>query len=145
MTSRGWSALAICLLAALAISAGLAVIGGPSEARKERRDRKRDDDLSDLTMLVRCLAEADGKRLPARLVPGGACPWQGALTDPLTGHPYRYQVTGPRSYLLCADYERPEDRAPALRRHDVQGCVQGHYLPSPPGPPGAAATLPYRD
>ncbi len=132
MTStRGWPALAIALLAALAVAGGLFLTGGPAEARKERRDRQRDGDLAALVGLVRCLAEHDGDRLPGKLAPSPDCDWVGELQDPLTGQPYRYLVTGPHGYRLCADFELPEDRPPGLRDRDAEGCVSREYLPKP--------------
>ncbi|CAM3230301.1 hypothetical protein SAMN04488021_1297 [Paracoccus aminovorans] len=145
MTSRGWPALVIGLLAALAVGAGLVLTGGPSEARKERRDRQRDSDLSALAGLVRCLAEHDHRRLPQVLAPTPDCDWQARLQDPFTGKPYRYEVTGPRSYRLCADFELPEDRPPGLRDRDAAGCVSREYLPGRRTAPGAEATIPYRE
>lgn len=139
MTSmKSWPGLAIVLLAALAIGAGLVLTGGPAEARKERRDRQRDSDLAALTGLVNCLAGRDDHRLPPRLTPTPDCDWQGLKQDPLTGTSYRYEVTGPHSYRLCADFELPEDRPPGLRDRDASGCVSREYLPE------RAATIPYR-
>lgn len=133
MTSRGWPAVLIALLAVLAIGVGLALTGGPGTARQERRDQSREGDLSRLAVLVRCLADANGRRLPERLQPSSDCDGQARLQDPFTGTPYRYQVIGPRRYRLCAEFEQPEDRPPELRDRDAAGCVSRDYVPSPPG------------
>lgn len=133
MTSRGWPAVLIAMLAALAIGAGLLLTGGPGQARQERRDQSREGDLSRLSALVRCLADANGRRLPERLQPSRDCDGQARLQDPFTGTPYRYRVIGPRRYQLCADFERPEDRAPDLRDRDAAGCDSRDYVPSPSG------------
>lgn len=133
MISRGWPALLITLLAALAIGIGLALTGGPGTARQERRDQSREADLSRLAVLVRCLADANGRRLPERLQPSPDCAGQARLQDPFSGAPYRYQVIGPRRYRLCADFELPEDRPRELADRDAGGCVSRDYVPSPPG------------
>lgn len=137
MTSRGWPAVLIALLAALAIGAGLLLTGGPGTARQERRDQSRESDLSDLSLLVRCLADANGRRLPERLEITPDCDPQARLNDPFTGTPYRYAVIGPRRYRLCADFELPENRAPGLRDRDAAGCVSRDYLPRPRDDRGA--------
>lgn len=54
--TKGWAAIALAVIAAIVIGAGLVLTGGPAEARKERRDRERDSDLTALTELVDCLA-----------------------------------------------------------------------------------------
>ncbi|MFC3570586.1 hypothetical protein [Paracoccus sp. TOH] len=141
--TRRWPTIAIGLLAAIAIVLGLALTGGPGQARKERRDRQREGDLSALATLVRCLADNNGRRLPARLETTPQCDWQARLADPFTGAPYRYEVTGPRSYRLCAGFELPEDRPPGLRDRDAEGCVRRDYLPSASAAP--AAPIPGRD
>lgn len=144
MTSRGWPAILIMVLAALAVGAGLVLTGGPGQARQERRDRQRDGDLANLSLLVRCLADLNGRHLPERLETTPDCDWQPRLNDPGTGKPYRYQVTGPNSYRLCADFELPDNSPPGPRSRDAEGCVSRDYLPGPRGTPGADAGILYR-
>lgn len=144
MTSRGWPAILIAVLAALAIGAGLTLTGGPGQARQERRDQSRESDLSRLAVLVRCLAEAGGRRLPDRLESTPDCNWQVQLNDRFTGKPYRYEVIGPRRYRLCADFELPENRPPDLRDRDDAGCVSRDYVPGPAATPGGDAGILYR-
>ena len=64
---KGWPAMALTVVAAIAIGAGLALTGGPGQARKERRDQQRADDLSTLAGLVECLAGTNRGQLPDRL------------------------------------------------------------------------------
>lgn len=137
---KGWPAMALTVVAAIAIGAGLALTGGPGQARKERRDQQRADDLSTLAGLVECLAGTNCGQLPDRLAVTLQCDWQAALNDPYTGQPYRYEATGPRSYRLCADFETPP---PGTRRpwgRDANGCIGRQYAPSPKS--GAAVTIP---
>ncbi|KRW95763.1 hypothetical protein [Paracoccus sp. MKU1] len=142
---KGWATIAIALLAAVAVVAGLALTGGPGHARKERRDRERESDLADLGRLVVCLARENGDRLPEALETTPPCDWQVRLADPFTGVPYRYEVTGPRSYRLCAGFELPPRRSPGLAERDETGCSARSFIPAGPQRPGAGATIPYRD
>ncbi|WP_313351604.1 hypothetical protein [Paracoccus sp. (in: a-proteobacteria)] len=142
--TKGWATLAIALLAVVAIVAGLVLTGGPGQARKERRDRERESDLSHLSRLVGCLARENGNRLPesVRTTPG--CDWQLRLADPFTGAPYHYEVTGPRSYLLCAGFELPQRPPHGLSDRDESGCIARVFIPAGPQRPAAGATIPYR-
>ncbi len=148
---KGWATLAIALLAATAVVAGLALTGGPGHARKERRDRERENDLANLGRLVVCLARENGDRLPEMLDTTPRCDRQVRLADPFTGEPYRYEVTGPRSYRLCAGFELPQRRSPGLADRDATGCSTRTFIPAGPQRPGAGpvsgagATIPYRD
>ena len=138
--TKGWATVALLTVAAIVIGAGLALTGGPGQARKERRDQQRADDLSTLAGLVECLAGTNRGQLPDRLAVTLQCDWQAALNDPYTGQPYRYEATGPRSYRLCADFETPP---PGTRRpwgRDANGCIGRQYAPSPKS--GAAVTIP---
>ena len=141
--TKGWATVALLTVAAIVIGAGLALTGGPGQARKERRDQQREDDLGALVGLVDCLAGTNRGQLRDRLAVTPQCDWQAALDDPLTGQPYRYEPTGPRSYRLCADFETPppETRRPWGR--DAKGCLGRQYAPSPQS--GAAATIPYQE
>ena len=139
---KGWAAIAQAVIAAIVIGAGLALTGGPVEARKERRDRERESDLATLTGLVDCLAQENRGQLPDRLAPTSECDWQSDLADPFTGQPYRYERTGPRGYRLCAGFETPppDTRGPWGRDHD--GCISRQYIAA--SRDGSAATIPFR-
>lgn len=141
--TKGWATLALAIAAVVMIGAGLALTGGPGQARKERRDQDRESDLMALTGLVDCLALANRGQLPDRLVATAECDWHAALDDPFSGQPYRYERTGPRSYRLCAAFETPPTEPLAAWGRDSEGCISRMHVP--PGQSGAAATIPYRD
>ena len=129
--TKGWATAALAVVAAALVGAGLLLSGGPDQARKERRDRQRLDDLVALEPLVDCLANANRGQLPDRLAPGPQCNWPAGLEDPFTGQPYRYARTGPRSYRLCAGFETPPpdgDRFGPFMR-DAEGCIGRLYVP----------------
>lgn len=142
---KGWATIAIALLAAAAVVAGLALTGGPGHARKERRDRERESDLANLGRLVVCLARENGDRLPETLATTPQCDWQVRLADPFTGAPYRYEVTGPRSYRLCAGFELPQPPRSGPWDRDAAGCSTRSFIPTGSQRPGAEAAIPYRD
>ncbi len=141
--TKGWATAAIVLIAALAIGAGLALTGGPGQARKERRDKQRENDLNMLARLVDCMATENRGQLPDALAPAPQCNWQVQLNDPFTKQPYRYQVTSPRSYQLCATFETVPPKMRRLYLRDADGCVRREY--DPPRQSGAGATIPYQD
>ena len=129
--TKGWATAAIVLIAALAIGAGLALTGGPGQARKERRDKQRENDLNMLARLVDCMATENRGQLPDALAPAPQCNWQVQLNDPFTKQPYRYQVTSPRSYQLCATFETPPPKTRGPWGRDENGCVSRQYIRSP--------------
>jgi hypothetical protein len=107
MSFERTAALAAGLLVAAGIGGGLFITGSPQHARTEALDVRRSEDLS-------LIAEAIERRLPT---PHGSLPptlppgiftrrsdGSDATRDPLTGVPYRYHRTGPRSYQLCATF-----------------------------------------
>lgn len=129
--TKGWATAALAFAAVALVGAGLLLSGGPDQARKERRDRQRLDDLVALKALVDCLANANRGQLPDRLADSTQCSWPARLDDPFTGQPYRYAPTGPRSYRLCAGFETPppggERFGPFMR--DAEGCIGRLYVP----------------
>lgn len=143
---QGWASLALAALAAAGVVAGLALTGGPMEARKERRDSMRAGDLMAMARQVECLAQQGDGALPAEVAASESCPFTGRLSDPFTGAAYRYEVIDDRSWRLCTVFETPAEpqsrHGPAAR--DDAGCGV-HHLPPPvelrggfvePAPPG---------
>lgn len=126
------ASLGLAALAAAAVLAGLALTGGPMEARRERRDAAREGDLMALARQVECLAQQDDGALPPQVAASEACPFTGRLADPFTGMAYRYEAIDDRSWRLCAAFETPPDPdtrwGPAIR--DEAGCTT-HHLPPP--------------
>lgn len=141
--TKGWATMALVAVAAIAVGAGLALTGGPGQARMERRDQQRENDLGTLAGLVDCLAATNRGQLPDRLAATPQCDWKSALDDPYTGRPYRYERIGPRSYRLCADFETPPPVARGPWGRDAEGCIGRLNVLSPQS--GAAATISYQE
>lgn len=125
---RGLVTWAIALVALAAVLLGLALVGGPDHARQQDRDRQRDQDLAQLASWAICLANETGA-LPQVLAPSPACDWRVPDADPRTGAAYRYQVTGPNAFRLCADYELPPPRPGDRWARDAQGCLGRDWWP----------------
>lgn len=109
-STEPWVLGAIALGALALVGLGIATVGGPSTARAERNDQARLEDLQLLTTYVDCLAglDAAGTLPGAPLPPDARCHADPPLKDRFTGAPYDYAVLSPRSYQLCATFERPE-------------------------------------
>ncbi|MET0891939.1 MAG: hypothetical protein ABWY01_00030 [Pseudoxanthomonas sp.] len=105
MSSRNagrWLAIVASVVVVAALIGAMLVMGSPASQRESRLDRKREQDLARISMLISTRVQA-GKPLPASLValanePGVRL----AIGDPQTGAPYGYETTGRDSYRLCA-------------------------------------------
>lgn len=97
-----WLVIAASAVVVLTIVAAVWVMGSPSAQRQANLDGRRVADLSHIQRLLddhmstygtlppdlATLAEQPGRRL--------------SIVDPVNGTPYGYQVTGARTYRLCA-------------------------------------------
>ena len=139
---QGWASLAIAGLALVLVIAGLALGGGPSQARKERRDSARLDDLNRLALHVECLSrEGNSRVMPAALTETEACPGPLPLTDTATGAAYRFERVDDVHYRLCADFELPPQAIPNRYRFGRErdgDCIARELPPVPETRPDAA-------
>ena len=97
---------AIGVAGVAAIAGGLALLGSPSEARRQRLDDARLAGVQQLAAAIDVHWTRTG-RLPettAALVPGN--PGIANLHDPVTGAAYEYRIVGADAYELCATFER---------------------------------------
>ncbi len=101
-------ALVVSIAAVVAaIAAGLVITGSPAEQRLRRLDEQRVNELVQLAGMAQRRFDSE-QRLPAaadELVDGRFM--TRLPTDPTTGQPYEYRVTGPRQYEVCATFDRP--------------------------------------
>ncbi len=121
-------------LVGLAIVAGVVMMGSPRDARAWRLDERR---VSDLRWITRATDQYRSRhdRLPASLQElaqdrEASVP----VRDPATGESYEDQVLGPKTYTVCARFERadadssspePEARTGDVWRHGVgRQCFQ---------------------
>lgn len=115
-------------LAVVAVVLGLMLTGGPGYARKQARDVQREQDLMQIANWVTCLANETGK-LPKVLAASPGCNWRLRDGDPQGGTAYRYEVTGPNAFQLCASFELPPVRPGDRWGRDAQGCIHRDWWP----------------
>ena len=108
-----WLGGAAIVIVIAAIVAGLFVIDGPGEARLERLDAARVEDLRRIEQEVANVwrrtdalpPSLDSLRTAGRLTADD-------LIDPTTGAPYDYRVLSDSTYELCATFDRASDDTP---------------------------------
>ncbi|MCC5988913.1 MAG: hypothetical protein JJT95_14630 [Pararhodobacter sp.] len=117
-----FASLALIGLAVVMIALGVWTVGGPEQARAERRDQQRMNDLSSLAHHLACLhrqgLEPDGR--------AAACPEAARRTDPLTGEPYRVDEVSEEFVRVCARFETRLSRHWWVGREDFDtetGCL----------------------
>jgi hypothetical protein len=98
--------LAIAAVAAVVI-AGLFTVGSPADERMRRLDRRRVDDLVEITRKADAYWSKHSALPPSldQLLKGPGTTIDGR--DPVTGQAYGYAVFGGNSYEVCAEFERP--------------------------------------
>lgn len=97
-----WLLVVACVVVVATLAGAIVVMGPPAAQRAEKLDRKRVLDLWHIERAVDGYAESKDA-LPPDLdtlakQPGQRLP----TTDPDGGPPYAYEITGKRSYRLCA-------------------------------------------
>lgn len=118
---------AVCTVVLALVAAGFFVAGSPKEARLLRFDDRRIQDLQNTQGWI-INYWINKARLPGTLadlrddIQGIRAP-----VDPATGASYAYEVTGPLSFKLCAEFARPSSA-------DVQGRYPKAAMPYPAGP-----------
>jgi hypothetical protein len=120
-TSGFWFAVAATVLVVTALVAGVVVVGGPGEARLERLDEARRNDLQEIERTLRNRWRS-GQPTPATLAdltPGASPefdsvvvpdPSAGHLHDPVTGEPYAYRALSDSRAEVCATFALPYSR-----------------------------------
>ena len=97
-----WLAIAASVVVVSTVVAAMLVMGSPGSQRESRLDRKREQDMERIATVIDLRAKA-GQALPADLASLASEPGRRiSITDPATAAPYAYQITGDRSYRLCA-------------------------------------------
>lgn len=115
--------IALSVLVLSGVLAGLWTVGGPNQARSERRDAIRLDDLNALNWHLRCL-DRTGEGLDRDVAD---CPERPRDHDPFTGELYRIEVLSTGHLLLCAQFENDLPAAPwrhARTSRTDPGCLE---------------------
>jgi len=96
-----------------AVAVGLWLGGSPAEQRLLRFDEQRVLELRQLAQVAQRHWDSQ-QRLPetaTELIDGQF--FTRLPTDPVTSEPYEYRVAGPRSFEVCATFDRPSRYLPA--------------------------------
>lgn len=97
-----WLAIAASVVVAATVVMAMLVMGSPGSQRESRLDRKREQDMERIAMVID-LRVKTGQPLPVDLASLAHEPGRRlSITDPATDAPYAYQITGDRNYRLCA-------------------------------------------
>ncbi len=126
-------ALALVALSVAVVIGAVMTIGGPEQARAERRDAQRMSDLNALGRHLTCLLDR-GLALDDT---SDACTPPPPLTDPKTGAPYQVTRTAPDIVRACAEFERPARSDALAYRADFDrdaGCLILRRTPTAPAP-----------
>ncbi|HET8819091.1 MAG TPA: hypothetical protein VFM73_06065 [Xanthomonadaceae bacterium] len=98
-----WLVAVAGVVVAGTVIAALVVMDSPSRQRAERLDRIRVDYLQLLSQRIDAHANVHDA-LPGTLAILDGTSGQ-SIADPVTGQPFPYEVTGERSYRLCATFD----------------------------------------
>ena len=140
MSSRAFVSAVACVVF-IAVLAGLLTIGSPGEARRDRYDERRYNDLAFLSQALLCENQrVASPALPEELTLEGLRSYCGGievlgpeLIDEETGKRYSYTRSGDGEFVVCAEFHNAEKVA-RLRRsypdsrssfNPDEGCVRG--------------------
>jgi len=133
-----WFGAGVAAVVILSLAAGFWSIGGPGQARRDRVDALRLDDLTQIAEVLQCNRQNGGAGpLPETLTLDsltGHCPgWSNltgeTLVDPLTGAPYAYHRLGETRFEICAGFY--DGTRASVRRslsypfNATTGCLSG--------------------
>jgi hypothetical protein len=108
------------------VVAAVLVTGTPAVQRQAKLDARRVQDLVAVVAAIDVHAK-DAAALPDALAtladkPGTRL----AIVDPVTGRPYGFEPTGPRSYRLCADFATDTAVTPSPTRYGAEKDIWAH-------------------
>lgn len=92
------------LVVACTVVAAVIVMGTPAQQRAQRLDQRRTEQLERIVTTARSYAQAKGRLAPDLITLAGKPGLRLALTDPESGVPYDYAVTGAESFKVCANF-----------------------------------------
>ncbi len=121
MTSASAHKILAWVVSAVVISAVVTAIllDPPGIQRQRKMDARRVEDLSSIKRAIEEYCNRH-KVLPTDLATLAKEPGlRVAATDPDTGSPYVYEVTGPNSYRLCAVFARDSSERSAVPYYSV--------------------------
>ncbi|WP_407353818.1 hypothetical protein [Luteimonas sp. R10] len=97
-----WLLVAAGLVVVATVAAAVAVMGTPAARREAKLDDRRVRDLQRIGVAVDDYREQHDALPPDLATLAGRPGQRLAIADPVSGTPYAYEITGERSYRLCA-------------------------------------------
>lgn len=111
-----------------AVGVGLYLAGGPISARQKQFDERRSNHLQSISSAVETFYRKFG-RLPGTLDDLRSSDYYlESVTDPASGEPYNYQVTGDRGYELCAFFARTSSRSTPYAPKPIYATTPDFWL-----------------
>lgn len=108
-----WLAIVASLVVVATVVAAIAVMGSPSAQREAKLDHKRIRDLDRIVNAASSYVEHE-RSLPGDLATlAGQSGLRLSIVDPGDGSPYTYEVTGDRTFRLCAVFATDTARTAA--------------------------------
>lgn len=116
---------------AVAVVAGLIVLGSPAEQRLLRLDERRVNDLRQLSWAAEYRWNQDRGLANAAVDLVNSQSLSRLPQDPVTNQPYEYRVTGTRAYELCGVFDRasPAELAGDFWFHEAGRACFAFELP----------------
>ncbi len=121
--------IAVVLVVAITIGAGLFVVGSPQEERARRFDEQRVQDLQSIQSFVIEYWQSKGKLVTNLDYLNDATRGITVPKDPENYSSYTYSVSGSLDFKLCANFSRasfPTDR-PALQTEPVKAGFNDNW------------------
>jgi len=107
-----WLAVAAGVVVVATVVAAIVVMGSPSVQRAAKLDNRRVRDLDRIVDVIGHYVEREHS-LPPDLATLAREPGRRlAIADPVDGSPYAYEITGARTFRLCAVFTTDTARAP---------------------------------
>ena len=100
--SGRWLAIAASLVVIATIVAAIAVMGSPAAQREAKLDAKRVHDLVQIVRAITGYVELHDALPPDLAALAGQPGRRLSIVDPVDGSPYTYEITGARTFRLCA-------------------------------------------
>jgi hypothetical protein len=118
-----WLAVAAAVVVGASIVAGLLIVGGPGEARLEKLDDARLDDLRAIDRAAEQAWTERGMLPPSLDSLAAVAPLSpDQLIDPETSEPYEYRVLSDSTAEVCATFAHADSvTVPLAHRSDIGG------------------------
>ena len=114
LSSRGYILITLVVVAA-SLTGGFLITGSPTSQRSLRLDAERVQDLQSLVYNLQSYWEAHQGKLPPDLQTLALdINYRTTASDPETGEPYGYTITGPNTFDLCATFTLATPAPPTL-------------------------------